>query len=81
MNMKLQAEKQAQPLGMRVGIPAARMILPGFIAGARVAARRAQPDFVDRAVGLERVLQPGRDVLVDLALGLEHPAGRPTYRA
>ena len=28
MNMKLQAEKQAQPAGMRVGMPLARMSLP-----------------------------------------------------
>ena len=72
MNMKLQAEKHAQPAGMRVGIRWLADDLAGVVAGAGDAAGRTQPDFVDRRVGLERILELGRHILVDLPLGAQH---------
>ena len=57
MNRKLQAEKQAQPSGIRVTACRLADQPAGLVADPRVAAGRAQPDLVDRLIFLQRRLQ------------------------
>ena len=76
MNRKLQAEKQAQPAGIRVIRPFSRMILPGLVADPGIAARRAQPDLVALEI-LQRGLQPGNEIVVNHPFGEQYLANHP----